>query len=94
VTVRIRRLLVVGLVMGMLTMLAPAAMADPGARNCWGVVTSQRAQVDGADFGAHSSSFDGPRMGLGNTANALGFDSVAELGAFLASVDGIDATSC
>ncbi len=71
---------------------SPAA-ADSSAAGCWGTVTSQRAQVEGSDFGAHSASFDTPRAGIGNVAKA--FDvSVGELGQFLASVDNIDETSC
>ena len=91
---RIRKLIVGSLALGMLMGLAPAAMAAHQPDNaCWGVVTSQRAQVEGADFGAHSSSFSTPRSGLGNVARAFGL-SVPELGSFLASVDGIDETNC
>jgi len=76
-----------------LAMALPAAAA-PDSANCWGVVTSQRAVAVG-DVGEHSSAFAGePRAGLGNVAGLLGFDSVGELGSFLASVDGIAATSC
>ena len=65
-----------------------------GAKNCWGVVTSQRAVAEG-DIGSHSSSFAGePRLGLGNVARAFEFDHVSDLGAFLASVDEIEATAC
>lgn len=90
---RIRKVIVAMLATGLLMALAPAAIAAPKGKNCWGVVTSQRAQVEGADFGAHSSSFDTPRMGLGNTADAFGL-SVPELGSFLASVDDFEETTC
>ncbi|MGH8913102.1 MAG: hypothetical protein ACRDZM_01145, partial [Acidimicrobiia bacterium] len=59
----------------------------------WGVVTSQRAVAEG-DMGEHSSSFYEPRLGLGNVARLFEFDHVSELGVFLATVDGIEATSC
>jgi hypothetical protein len=68
------------------------AFADDG-RNCWGVVTSQRASTV-HDVGEHSSSQSEPRLGLGNVARLFGFDHVSELGSFLASVDGLDATQC
>jgi hypothetical protein len=70
---------------------APAFAAD--GQNCWGVVTSQRASTF-HDIGQHSSSQSEPRLGLGNVARLFGFDSVGELGSFLASVDGADATHC
>jgi hypothetical protein len=57
------------------------------------VVTSQRASPDGG-IGGHVSAQATPRDGLGNVAGELGFSSVGELGAFLASIDGIDATHC
>jgi hypothetical protein len=89
-----RRLLVVVAAIAViaLTVTLPATAAPP--ENCWGVVTSQRATSVG-DVGEHSSSFAGePRLGLGNVAGLLGFDSVGDLGSFLASVDNIEATSC
>ena len=68
------------------------AFADNG-KNCWGVVTSQRASTY-HDLGEHSSSQSEPRLGLGNVARLFGFDHVSELGSFLASVDGLEATQC
>jgi hypothetical protein len=89
-----RRFLVVvaGIAVIALTVTLPATAAPP--ENCWGVVTSQRATSVG-DVGEHSSSFAGePRLGLGNVARLFSFDSVGDLGSFLASVDDIEATSC
>jgi hypothetical protein len=74
----------------------PAAAADsPDNRNCLGVVTAQRA-VAHHDIGDHASSQDEPRLGLGNVARLLlGDDAhVGDLGAFLAVIDGDDATHC
>jgi hypothetical protein len=74
----------------------PAAAADgPGTANCWGVDTSQRA-VAYQDIGEHSSSFDTPRLGLGNVARAVvGEDAhMGDLGALFAVTDGLDATNC
>ena len=74
----------------------PAAAADgPDTANCWGVVTSQRA-VALQDIGEHSSSFDTPRLGLGNVARAVVGEEahLGDLGALFAVTDGIDATNC
>ena len=68
------------------------AFADDG-RNCWGTVTAQRAST-AHDLGQHSSAQSEPRLGLGNVARLFGFDHVSELGSFLASLDGLDATQC
>jgi hypothetical protein len=68
-------------------------LADSGTSNCWGTVTSQLASTY-HDLGAHVSSQSEPRLGLGNVARLLGFNSVGELGQFLASIDGLDATHC
>jgi hypothetical protein len=86
-----RLLVVLATVLALTIVLAMPAMA---AKNCWGVVTSQRAVAVG-DIGEHSSSFAGePRLGLGNVARLFEFNHVSELGAFLAEVDGISATTC
>jgi hypothetical protein len=77
-----------------LATLATPASADSGTNSCWGVVTSQRAST-AHDNGEHASTFAGaPRLGLGNVARLFGFDSVGELGSFLATLDGDAATSC
>jgi hypothetical protein len=72
--------------------MAGSANAAPGTNNCWGVVTSQRASTE-HDIGAHASAQDEPRAGLGNLAQDLGI-SVGEVGAFLATIDGLPATHC
>jgi hypothetical protein len=61
-------------------------------KNCWGVVTSQLAGVDG--LGEHASQQEVPRVGLGNLALSLGFNHISEMGTFLAEIDGIEATEC
>jgi hypothetical protein len=74
----------------------PAAATDgPDNANCWGVVTSQRA-VAYQDIGEHSSSFDTPRLGLGNVARAVVGEGAhpGDLGALFAPIDGLDATNC
>jgi hypothetical protein len=67
--------------------LAPAAGAQRENASCWGTVTSQRATTV-HDIGEHASSQSEPRAGLGN----LGFPG--DVGAFLASIDELDATHC
>ena len=75
------------------------AAGSPTNPNCWGTVTSQRASTL-HDIGQHVSSQSEPRAGLGNVARQLydlGLTSgphVSDLGSFLASVDGLDATQC
>ena len=92
-----RLLGVTALVMILVVLLvAPVAASD---QNCWGVVSSQRAQADGG-LGQHTSDQDTPRLGLGNLARILGEAGVtdgthiSDLGRFLADVDGIDETHC
>jgi hypothetical protein len=79
---------------------ATSALAGaPAHPNCWGVVTSQRASSEG-DIGEHASAQPTPRAGLGNVARLLfdlGISSgphVSDLGTALASLDGLDSTSC
>ena len=87
-------------VAGILGIMASLALATPAVAaggadgsNCWGVVSSQAARSDGG-LGAHSSSFDEPRLGLGNVARAFNVDGPGGLGSLLASIDGNDATHC
>jgi hypothetical protein len=84
--------------------LPAAAQAAPnhgptGGKNCWGVVSSQLAQVEGG-IGGHTSSQATPRLGLGNVAR-LFYDmgliddpSVSSLGSLLAQLDEYDETVC
>jgi hypothetical protein len=90
---RAHRLLTLSITMAALVM-ALAAPAMGASKNCWGVVTSQRAVAE-RGIGTHSSSFAGePRLGLGNVARLFNFDQISDLGALLATLDGIEATAC
>jgi hypothetical protein len=96
----VRRLMVlVSMLLVIAATVTPALADGPTHPNCWGTVTSQRASTF-HDVGQHSSSQSSPRLGLGNVARALydaGLTSgphVSDLGSFLASVDGLDETSC
>jgi len=77
------------------TVFAPGAFAAQPDEACWGVVSAQLAQFSGG-LGSHTSAQSEPRLGLGNVARLfLGDDAkVYELGTLLASIDGIDETSC
>ena len=74
-----------------LALATPAIAAD--GSNCWGVVSAQAARSDGG-LGAHSSSFDEPRLGIGNVARLFNVSGPGGLGTLLASIDGNDATHC
>lgn len=74
-----------------LALASPAVAAD--GSNCWGVVSSQSARSDGG-LGAHASSFDEPRLGIGNVARLFNVEGPGGLGTLLASIDGNDATHC
>lgn len=91
---RSKRIIVHSLILALMLVAVTfvPAFADDG-RNCWGTVTSQRAST-AHDVGEHSSSQSEPRLGLGNVARLFGFEHVSDLGSFLASVDGMDATQC
>ena len=80
----------VGIVAG-LVVTTPAVAAE--GSNCWGVVSAQAARSDGG-LGTHSSSFEEPRLGLGNVARLFNVDGPGGLGSLLASIDGNDATHC
>lgn len=92
------RLTLAALAAGAIALVAmpTGAIAEsPAAPNCLGVVTSQRA-VAHHDIGEHASSQEEPRLGLGNVAReVLGEGAhIGDLGAFLAEIDGDDATNC
>jgi hypothetical protein len=92
--VRKVRLFIVGVLLAVALAIPQAALAaPPDSAYCWGKVTSQRATT-AHDIGAHASAQEEPRLGLGNTARLFGFESVGQLGSFLASIDGIPETSC
>jgi hypothetical protein len=86
------RILAVAALIALALAVPQAALADPGTNNCWGTVTSQRATTE-QDIGEHASAQEEPRAGLGNLAQDLGI-SVGEVGAFLATVDELEATHC
>lgn len=91
---RIRLIALAGVLSaGVVVAVPAAAQAGSDGSNCWGVVSSQAARSSGG-LGEHASSFDEPRLGLGNVARLFGFSGPGELGSFLASVDGDPATHC
>ena len=96
---RIKHLSAIPLALAVTALLTSVAAAGVGSqdtpiKSCFGIVSGQRASTVG-DTGAHASSFDTPRLGIGNLVfRVLGFSSVGEAGSVLASIDGIDTTSC
>jgi hypothetical protein len=75
------------LVIGLTAIPALAFAAPPESPSCWGAASADLAQSDTGAMGAHASSFDEPRLGIGNVAElftgthqpgvlagALGFD--------------------
>ena len=84
-------------VAGVLGIVASLALAGPAVAaegsNCWGVVVDRRPAPT-AGSGAHSSSFDEPRLGIGNVARLFNVEGPGGLGTLLASIDGNDATHC
>src|ERR687887_2127800 len=93
---RIRGTVVVGAVAVAAGVLAPSAKADLSNPNtpiqsCFGIASGQRASTL-HDTGEHASSFDEPRVGIGNLVfRVLEFDSVGAAGSGLASIDQNDA---
>lgn len=47
----------------------PASAGQPQNKGCWGSASAAMARA--GETGAHSSSFDSPRLGLGNVARLL-----------------------
>ncbi len=97
------RILAVSVIAGAALVIAAGATAGaPASPNCWGVVTSQFAGTAPGAVGAHASNpptldlFPNRpgRSGLGEIVQVLGLHHVSDLGTFLASVDGLPATSC
>jgi hypothetical protein len=63
----LKRLSVVVAMTALLLTFAPAAIADtPTTPSCWGSSAAALAHTGG--MGDHASSFDSPRLGIGNVA--------------------------
>jgi hypothetical protein len=96
---RTKRLLAIPAALALTLALSSAAAAGVGdndtpIESCFGIASGQRASIYG-DTGEHSSSFDEPRRGIGQLIfKDFGFSSIGAAGSFLASVDGLDGTSC
>ena len=96
---RIKRLSAIPVALALTAVLTSAVAAGVGdhdtpIKSCFGIASGQRASTVG-DTGTHASSFEEPRTGIGNLVfRVFGFSSIGAAGSFLASVDGIDATSC
>ena len=92
---RIRTVIIAGALAttASLALTSPAQASPSDGSNCWGVVSSQAATTQGG-LGSHASSFDEPRLGIGNVAKLFGLSGPGELGSLLASLDDNPSTSC
>ena len=82
-----KRLIILSALLLALALPAQVAAAQPVNPSCWGAAASDLAQSSTGAMGQHASSFDSPRLGIGNVAylftgthqpgilaGALGFD--------------------
>jgi hypothetical protein len=86
-----KKRLALGLLLGAALAAGPgtAAAAEPSNASCWGSVTSQFARSAPGAMGKHASSFDTPRLGIGNVAYLnTGTHQPGALGAFLGGLLG------
>ena len=63
-----KALSIVVLVLAMAAFPASALGAQPTNANCWGSSSSDFARSAPGALGQHASSFDSPRLGIGNVA--------------------------
>jgi hypothetical protein len=64
-----RKLIIVAvLALGAALLPAAALAATPNNPACWGAATRDLAQQYAGAMGEHASSFDSPRLGIGNVA--------------------------
>jgi len=65
-----KKRLVLGVVLGATLVALPgaASAAQPSDPSCWGAATRDLAQASAGSMGDHASSFDSPRLGIGNVA--------------------------
>jgi hypothetical protein len=65
----VKKLIAAGiLVIGTAAFPAAALAATPSNPSCWGAATADFAQSAPGALGEHASSFDSPRLGIGNVA--------------------------
>ncbi len=75
---RTRRAIAAGLALGLMTAgIGTASAAQPADPSCFG----QSAAIFGQAgiMGQHASSFDEPRLGIGNLARAIGGDHPSDI---------------
>jgi hypothetical protein len=72
----------------------PTTSSGPNQNYCFDLAVGQRASTM-HDTGQHGSSFDEPRLGIGNLVfSVFGFESVGQTDAALAAINAIPATTC
>ena len=80
---------IVILVIGTTAFPAVALAAQPENPSCWGAASADFAQSAPGALGEHASSFDSPRLGIGNVGLTLGVTDTHQPGA-LANALGFD----
>ena len=80
-----KKLVVVAvLAFGMAAFPAVALAGQPDNPSCWGAAAADLARSSSGAMGDHASSFDSPRLGIGNVANLFtGTHQPGELAAAL-----------
>ena len=63
-----KKLLASAILAGSLAFPALALAATPSDANCWGAGSADFAQSAPGALGEHASSFESPRLGIGNVA--------------------------
>lgn len=93
-----RKLVVSAVATATVLIAATPALANPPWAACWGEATAAFAQT--GEMGEHASQEPTPRLGLRNLSRALydggviDEDSMAALGAFVASELGLSIDAC
>jgi len=63
-----KRLVLAGAILLAAAFPASVLAASPNNPDCWGAASADLAQSSAGAMGQHASSFDEPRLGIGNVA--------------------------
>jgi len=84
-----KKLIASAVLAGTLAFPALTLAAQPSYANCWGAASADFATSAPGALGEHASSFDSPRLGIGNVGLTLGVTDTHQPGA-LANALGFD----
>ena len=87
-----KRLIVLSAFVVVLALPATVAAGQPDNASCWGQVSADFARSSPGALGEHSSSFETPRLGIGNVANL--FTDTHQPGTLGAVLGGMLGFSC